>query len=332
MTQEVRRRFHRTLNFQANSKVTENLSRGMIYRALMLNLAGTVTTSAGGDNDAADVKPPAEWGVIERIDVIANGSDVLKSISGESLWWHNYFWFGGVPQQSAAIGGGGDDPAFDSTLILPFWMPRAVRPFDTALDARRLSQLQIDVTWGDQNDILRPAGASAFTVAPTLDVFGLESFNPPQGSAFSQWQITQMQETITATNTAFRLELPVGHMYRKFIINTQNGADVNNLADVATVINRVKLKSGTTVYADLTEEVLQHEYPTVNGCQNPVARNSSVSSRNGWYALDLVTDGRLPEAVDTLGFAELELEFDLTHPGNLTNLRVWPSRIIPVRG
>lgn len=332
MSQEIRRRFQATCQYSANNKVSEPLSRGMIMRHLMLRLRGTITTSAGGDNDAADVQKAGEWGVIQRIDVIANGSDVIKSISGEQLWWLNYFLFGSAPRESAAIGAGGDDPAFDSVLLLPFWIPRSVRPFDTALDARRLSDLKIEVTWGDQNDILTPAGASAFAVAPTLDVYSLESFNVPTNAAFSQWRQFIIEKEVTAANSQLRIELPVSHLYRGFLINTFGGATVAAFADIATILNNVKLISGTTVFADIPANILRDEYRIMNDMDIAVTRKSTLSSVNGWYMLDMVTDGRLSEAIDTLGYAEFTLELDVAHPSTIDKIRIIPSQIIPVRG
>jgi len=327
MAQEVRRRKHVSVAYSANNKVSEQLSRGMIFRQLMLNLSGAITTSAGGDNDAADVRKAGEWGAVQRIDIIANGSDVIKSISGEALWWLNRFMFGQAPEESALIGAGGDDPTFDSTLILPFWMPRAIKPFDTALDARRLSDLRIEVTWGDQNDVLAPAGASAFGTAPTLDVYSLESFNPPSNVAFNQWRVWTIEETITAAATEHQIKLPVGHIYRGFLINTYSD-DV----DVATILNNAKLRSGTTVFADVSEEILKADYVQSNGVAPAPGRNATKSSDDGWYMLDLVTDGRLAEGIDTLGFSELELVFDVNAPGTTDKIKIWPQQIIPVRG
>ena len=327
MAQEVRRRKHVTVAYSANNKVSEQLSRGMIFRQLMLNLSGTITTAAAGDNDAADVRKAGEWGVVQRIDVVANGSDVIKSMSGESLWWLNRFLFGEPPEESALIGGTSDDPPFDSTLILPFWMPRSIKPFDTALDARRLSDLRVEITWGDQNDILAPAGASAFAVPPTLDVYALESFNPPGNVSFNQWRTWTIEETITAASTEHQVKLPVGHIYRGFLINTHSDA-----VDVATIIKNVKLRSGTTVFADLSEEILKAEYVQMNGIRPAPTRRATKSSDDGWYMLDLVTDGRLSEGVDTLGFSELELVFDVDAPGTTDKLVIYPQQIIPVRG
>lgn len=326
MPQQVRRRQHETITYTANAKESATLSRGMILRHLMLRLQGQPTITAM-NNSAANTLKAEEWGILDRIDLIANGSDVIKSFSGEQLWWLNYFLFGTVPPVTATLGDGSTaNPSFDVSLLLPFWMPRSVRPFDTALDARQLSDLKLEITWGSHTSI--NSAATGFTTNPTLEVYALESFNPPNAAAFSTWRLFQIIQTITAANAAQTIKLPVGPLYRGFLINT-----IADAADVATVINNIKVKSGTTVFVDLPEDVLRLEYRQMNGVPiDAVGRRSSSSSVNGWYMLDLVTDGRLSEAIDTLGFAEFELELNVAAPGTARSIELLPFQIIPVRG
>lgn len=323
MPQDVRRRFERTIEYSANNKVGESLSRGLISRHLTLQLEGAPTLTAL-NNSAANTLKAEEWGVVSRIDVIANGSDVIFSMSGEQLWWLNYFVFGAVPPVTAAIGDGATaDPPFDSSLILPFWMPRSLRPFDTALDSRVLSDLKVEVTWGTHTSI--NSAATGFTTDPTLKVNTLGSFNAP-AAAFSQWRRFIIEQTISAANSALRVQLPVGAIYRGFLLNT-----VSDSVDVGTMLDNFKLKSGTTVFADIDAEVLAVESRLMNGIPLTAARRSSSSSVNGWYYYDHVTDGRLTEGIDTLGFSEIELELNVANPGAADTIFIIPQQIIPVR-
>lgn len=326
MPQEVRRRQHATLEYTANAKVSAQLSRGMIIRELGFRLQGRPTVTAP-NNTAAKTNKEEEWAILPRIDLIANGSDVIKSLSGEQLWWHAFFHSGVVPPVTATLGDGSTaNPTFDSYLPMPFWMPRAVRPFDTALDARQLSDLKLEITWGTHSDI--SDDASGFTTAPTLEVYSLESFNPPGAAAFSQWRQFIIEKTVTAASASFTHKLPVGPVYRGFLINA-----VSDDVDVSTILNNVKVKSGTTVYYDLPAEAVALDYRLRNGVPiDAVGRRSNNSSVAGWYYVDLVTDGRLSEAVDTLGFAEFELDFDVSAPGTTDKLFIVPQQIIPVRG
>ena len=61
-------------------------------------------------------------------------------------------------------------------------------------------------------------------------------------------------------------------------------------------------------------------------------RQGDNNSFGGWYFYDHVTDGRLTEAIDTLGFSEFTLELNITQSGTTTTLNILPWTIIPVRG
>src|SRR5712672_1154051 len=132
MGQQVRRRFQKTIPFVANAKNNDILSRGMILRELHLRLTGQLTV-AGASNTAAATLRGDEWAVVKRIDVIANNTDVVKSISGNAQWWQNFFHYEKRPRITGVIGDGATlNPTFDSVIIIPFWMPRSLRGIDTA--------------------------------------------------------------------------------------------------------------------------------------------------------------------------------------------------------
>jgi hypothetical protein len=332
MPQQVRRRKQVNVNYESNSKVSERLSRGMVYRELYIRLKGAATTTAG-NNTKANTARGDEWGVIKRIDIIANNTDVIRSISGNELWWLNYFFFGKIPFITAALGDGATaNPPFDSTLILPFWMPRSLRPMDTALDARELSDLKIEITWGAYTDV--NSAATAWTTEPVVEVHSLESFNVK--GPFSQWRIYTIEKEITATNAQFQVQLPVGPMYRGFMFATTDAG-----VDDADIINNMKIKSGTTIYADIPQDILfqadairrgdpRSWDSTAEGYDS--LRRGTPNGLGGWLFYDHVTDGYLTEAIDTLGFSEFELELDVTVGAGTTKLYVSPLQVIPVRG
>ena len=320
MPAEVRHRQQRTLQYASNGRTSEILSRGSVYRELYLRLQGQTTDAT---NSQANTTSAEEWGIIQRLDLIANNTDVIKSLSGEELWWLNYYLYGRAPNITAAIGAGGANPSFDSHLILPLWMPRSIRPMDTALDARVLADLKIEVTWGTHTDI--SSDATGFESAPTLEVRSMEAFNTE--GRFATWRLNRIRQTISASNTEQQIILPVGEMYRSFLIHTQDAG-----VDQGDIINNVKIISGTTVFADYDDEVLRNIVPLRMGIEAPPTFRSNNRAVAGWYFLDLVTDGYLKEAIDTVGFSEFIMELDVTVGGGTTTIDILPSRIIPIRG
>lgn len=332
MAQQVRRRFQQTVDFSNNNKVTRDLGRGMVYRELQLRLTGQLTCT-GANNTAANTTRGDEWGVVKNIAIIANNTEVIRSISGNALWWLNYFFYGARPIITQAMGDGATaNPSFDSVLKLPFWLPQSIRPIDTALDARKLSDLKIEITWGTFTDI--NSAATAFTTAPKIEVNSTECFN--LDGKFSMLRVYTIDKPITASSQAFQIQLPVGPMYRGFLINTTDNA-VAGGTDLGTILNNLKLRSGSTVFADVKASPLWQEQLLRYGNQRDFGGTTYTKDRigtkndiRGWYLYDHVTDGFLSEAIDTLGFAEMVMELDVTLVGT-SNIQVFPLEITPVR-
>lgn len=328
MPQQVRmRKQAASLDFSANNRVSEPLARGFLYRELYLRLTGQLTVSIA-NNTAAKTLRGDEWALIRKVELIANGTDVIKSIDGNALWWLNFFKYGAAPKTTALLADGATaNPAFDSVLILPIWMPRSVKPLDTALDSSKLSSLEIVITFGDHTSI--NASATGFTTTPRVDVSSLESFNPGGNLTTSSWRNFTIEKEITASNSRFQVQLPVGKMFRSFMINTTDAG-----VDQGDIMTNLKLISGTTVFADLScgDDVLHQVSRLRTGTLQSVSRRGTPNDNAGWYHLDLVTDGFLTEAIDTLGFSEFLLEADVTVGGGSTKMVIYPDEIVPVRG
>lgn len=333
MPQAVRQRLQGTIDYNANGQDTLALSRGMLYRELYLYMQGQLTVAAAANTAAATFKGD-EWAAVNRIEVIANGTEVLFSMDANALWWLNFFWYGAKPTVTPTIGDAATlNPTFRSALILPFWMPRAIRPIDSALDARQLSSLEVRVTWNDHLSI--NAGATGFTTNPTIEVYSLESSGIE--GRFSQWRRFRIQQDVTSASARLQVALPVGPVYRGFIINQDD-----NGADVTDILNNIRLVSGSTVFYDMDVEDggPAHQIGLLrNGLDRGYSGTAYDDMRQGnnndldaWHNVDLVTDGFLSEAVDTLGFSELNLEFDVSLPAGTNRLFIYPQQIIPVRG
>lgn len=332
MPQQVRTRFQKTINFSENGRSNEQLGRGMIYREIMLRLQGSIDVGADGEAPA-EIRPGEEWGIVKKIELTANGTDVIRNITGEELRWHNYFIYGVPPAISEAWLGAAADAtvAFDSTLVIPMWSIGTRRPVDTMLDARQLSSLELEITWGTATDITNGGIGLQIVAAPSVEVYSLESFGVE--GPFAQSRIFRIEESSVPVTNQFQIELPVGPMYRGFLIHCQD--DSGN--DLVEALNNIKIFSGTTVFYDAAGEVvqqwtylrkgIQQLLPNGTALQNPFV--SANSNRNGWYFVELVTDGLLSEAIDTLGFSELKMEFDVASA--IDTLTVLPLEIVPVR-
>lgn len=354
MAQSTRTRRQGSLNIAAFSqKIIQPLGKGMLLRELILRLSGSFTQIAG-NNVAATLNRGDEWGLLERIDVVVNGSDVIRTFSGPFLRMLNRFWYGQTARYSPFLGAGGADPQFDSVLIIPFWMPLSVKPIDTALDTSKLSDFRLEVTIAAAATVNT---AVPTAVAATLDIYSYESFG--LDGDFTDMRIYPIQQVLQGANANQQVQLPVGPLYRGFIINYAasslvTGADIpayqvgtNAQLLTATGITNVQLISGTTIFRDMNSRVLMDwqrqrlnfgREMTPNAAQTGVLNTiqpifqditrSALADEEAWMFMDLCQDGYLGEGIDSIGFSELYLNLNIAAAGTLT---VFPMALYPVR-
>jgi hypothetical protein len=266
-----------------------------------------------------------------------NGTDNIISVSGEELNMWNTMMMGRPRDQM--ILSGGTSQLFHSVLVLPFWDKTSYTPIDSLLNSARLSDLRLNVTWGAASNIVaNGTGASTFSVNPTLMVSSRECFGIT--GDFSVWRRLRLQDNNVVANDEYTVPLPLGNVYRGFMINTKDA----NGVDLADCIDRVQLVSGTNVYYDMDYKTMQKMYrqnfrsvmanpeqfsalPSSNYL--PTIGLSNESNLAAWGFVDLVDDGYLTEAIDTIALSELKLKFKTNQ--TIGKFLVAPSQIIPVR-
>lgn len=126
------------IEYIENGTKTLELPRNNIYRALTLKLSGTC---AKGGTAPSGKKSLTPYRLIKRIEIVANGKDVIKSIPFSILYIQNKYDFGVKPDMTDVTETTNTD-SFVATAILPFAFTRSRRPVDGALDARILQTLQ----------------------------------------------------------------------------------------------------------------------------------------------------------------------------------------------
>lgn len=326
---QVRERKLQTVEYNSNNTKRVDLSRGTVYRFLRLHLSGQLTVT-NVNNVYANVLPGDEWACVKRVRLIANGADVLWDITGNMLWMMNKFLYNVSPRVSPLLGAGAANPSFKSTLYIPFMQPKSRVPIDTLLDTRILSDLKLEIQWGTHTDII--GSATGFTVSPQIDVSVNETF-ATGNQIYSTIRTFPIEKEVTATNSKLQIPLPINFLYRSFLINTTDAA-----VDANDILNNFKLVSGSTVFADIDNDVLQHEQLLFHGVQETFSgtayddiRTGDGNNTDGWYYYDHVKDGMLSEAIDTLGFSEFNIEADVTIGSGTTKLLIQPLQISPVR-
>lgn len=306
-----------TLNYVANGIKSLDMPRKNLYRNIILEVVGTVNISdvttppvnrTGGAHENA-------FRAINRLELIANGRDTIKSISGQALAMKNLL-FNGVRCEHVATGLTVQVWPFGGVMVIPLISPRAVRQIDTLLDSGRLSTLELRATFGDFLDMVStaPTAYSAFDcdINVSLDeTIRLDARAEP----FMTYKETYLEKQISGATSAFQVLLGVGNRYRGFLIETESDGEM-----VDTILNKVTLKSGTDIYFQLSE-------PALRG-RNIQTHLGNIETLTGYYYVDLCPEGRLVDALDASILSQLEFELDVNAPGTLDYVRIYPDEII----
>lgn len=320
------------VTYQSATTVPVKLNRTLAYRKLRLELTGQPTLTAA-NNTAANTGQGDEWAVCKLIQIAVNGSDQLRTFTGEQLWWLNWFWYGQSPRITATLADSATaNPTFDSSLVIPFWKPRAFHPFDTALDSGRFNDMQLAVQWGAFTDV--NSAASAWTANPVLNLLSEEQVLPqnPMDQPKLNWVSKSLVNIPAGANSSYIIPLDAGVSYDSFILNVKkadasaDAGSVTYTSTPASLISSVKLVAagGRVLWDGLWSDLVQTSR-TEKSMPQTATRRSAQSSDQAWGMLDLCSDGRLTEAA----FNPQDMHFEINVLGTC-QITILPSQIFPL--
>lgn len=319
MPKQNRFRFLGEVAFVKNSVKSFDLPRALLYHNLSLRLKGQVDIVTASPTAWAE----APWSLIRRIEIVVDGKDTIKSLDFEFLKAFNQVMYGTAPSGSAMPVAVATDQNFNAHAILPFEMPRSIRPIDTLLDSKNLSTFQLIITWGDENSVYSalPANATLDPALTKLEIGAYESFGI--GGRFSVFKQLNLTKDVAAVTPDFQVILPVGNIYRAFFVKGINyGASPANV-DPGTpsnaVIQNLKLQSGTEVFFNKKANELQDDNKRLFGIESWPA---------GYHVLEFATDGLLTESLDARGLSSLDLVLDVLNPATTNRVKVYPMEVI----
>lgn len=312
--------FQNTLRKVGQITFSSGLSKGLdlprreLIRYLVLRIDGRINITTLG----APVNHPfSPFNCIKRIEVIADGKDTIKSIPGTALFLKGYWMNGTVPRKTIPTWAVGNMD-FSGIMIVPFAMPRAIREVDTDLNSGALSTFELKVTYG--------TGAEIFTTVPTaytvtyinVDVSIAERINV-EGKALnlSVFKELYIEKEVTASTQEFQMLLPVGNMYRGFLIESEAAGVPHD-----GVINNVQIRSGTQVWLNEHWKRLRE----ANAVQHNLETNATIEVGNAY--LDFCPEGRLVDSLNATKLSMLEAVFDVTKQTGTNYIRIYPDEII----
>lgn len=301
------------------------LRRGMVMRDIILQLQATCAKATA--LTIAGMPQGDAWNLVDHIELVQNGSEVLWSLTGEELMLYNQLQFATDPTPIQTLFADTLSITANSTVILPLWTPRAIRPLDTALDTSILSALRLDVYWRGSYTDMHPL-ATSFTANPSISVWTNESFFPDGVKpVFTGKRISRLSKVIAGAGPNQRIDIPLGAMVHSIMGITKNSAGTADAAPPTAV----RIKSGPMVFADFNPMVETNAYLTRLNCPSasPFGSSSNLSIGQSCWIWDSAKDGFLTECPDTIGLSEFYVEMDFA---GACNVELITTLLYPVRG
>ena len=277
--------------FTASTQSRIELSKN--YHSQYLNCKLVVNHT----NTSADFLSEHFANLINSIQIVANGNKTIKHISVKKLVYNALYHTGKAMANTVATA----DGAQVSTIYFSIDFSRRgmVRPEDTIENTALYTTFDMMIDWAAASNV----GTGIVVDSATLTVSSnqLVGYARNAGEKIAHNVETQLSEEITSSTTEYQISLPVKKIYQGILV----GATVAGVRS-NSVINSIKLKSGTTVFAELSAADLRADNIDRHGILTD-------SDADGLLLLDLVGRGRLSDALDTRGeFNTLELVLDVT--------------------
>ena len=278
-------------SFTASTQSRIQLSRNYHTQYLLCKLmvSHTNTSAAFYSENFANL--------ISSIQIVGNGNKTIKHVDVKKLIWNSLYNSGKAMKNSVASA----DGAQTSTIYFTIDFSRRgmVRPQDTIENTALYNTFDMLIDWASAANV----GTGIVVSSATLSVSSnqLVNYTRNPGERISHYVETQLNEEITSSTSEYQITLPVNKVYQSLLI----AATVDKIRS-NSVINGVKLKSGTTIFAEWTAEDLRAD----NIDRRKIATDADA---DGLLLLDLVGRGRISDALDTRGqFNTLELVLDVT--------------------
>jgi len=310
-----------TISFSDNGKDSLELPLDFAYAGLFAELDGEVVVAVA-NADAAFAQSP--YSLVKRIEVVLNGKDTIHS--APAYYYQHLARLAHRTEPKVTVPGitTGTRP-FRVSFPIPFLRTRGANPLDSFLYAPRLGTINLHVTWGTGTDLLDPAATTTLAIQNTdLKIWGLELSDLPVQVLTEQDRRTlwhrHLEFEVTAATSRRQVRLPVGTIYRAFhILTTADAGTGGGPVPVDTVINSIRLTRGTETLHEWDGDVLQELNKLGFGME---------TWPTGWYVVDREVLGLIGSGLNTAGFSDLFMEFDVNNPSGTVKVEIFPEEII----
>lgn len=299
-----------TIDYEENGIKSIDLPRNQLVRSLMLRLAGTVTI---GTAAATALKSESPYGLIKRIEIIADGRDTLKSWDFAALDFKDRI-LSGCANAFTAPGLTTAAHAFNAFAELHFALEGFKRPIDSLVPSGALQTFELRVTWGAGADILTPDTGTTFAFSSTnLTVHIDDSISSKRLGLMGNKELS-LEKEITATSDAFQVPLSPGNFYPRLILKTTDAG-----VPESDIINNIKVQSGVNVYFNVDGADLRDHNKREFKLETMPA---------GYYVITFPRDGFAMQSLDTRKMSSLELMLNVTKGTGTTLLKVYTQELL----
>jgi len=300
---DIRERKVGVMTFADSSVLKLELPRQHVVRRIGINFEGTYTVS-GGSADGTIVEDGI-LNLLKRIEIKANGSDTLKSVSAKALYYKALLEDGSADvlvQPAMTVG----TNTFKVQLYLDMVLKRTIQDEVALLDSRRLTGFDVFVTTGDgSNGDVVSGGDRTEVTAGTITVT-MEEVVGMVGEYHANIEtLFELDLTGSAASTKREIKLTRGDLYKTLAILVRN----NSLRSNALVTNVKLVADGTNTLLDMPWSDLQNGNVRFYG----VERVAGAAPVTGFAIVEFDRESELVSLIDTLNLSEFVLEF--THIG-----------------
>lgn len=306
------RQFRRVASetFKPDSEHLINLPEVQDYRLIMIVLSGTLTI-AGANASAIPADSPCD--MIDRIDVIANGKDVLAQMPFVFSVMGNYE--ARFSTELIAPGTGQTAHPIRAVGYVDLFNGDGPRPKDSAFQAFLTQLFQLRLVTRNGVNAITPAGSTTQTFTGTIDVYvdSLVEAGGAESKAFKK--VTFQSQQFTSANSEFAFDLPNGNLTRHIALrSTDDGAPVE------TLINEVQLRIDdvdTRFKAKWNDLRSLNRYDRMGQAPNA-----------GFAYLDSTQEGKLTNFFDGRGASRVQLVCDVAAPSGAGLIEVVTTEFI----
>lgn len=337
-----RQRTLQSLSFAENSILSRDLPRDTCLKHLQLRLSGSVVTTFGSGTPVADAQSTFD-NIIPRIDVVVDGSRVVKSVRPHLMHMQQLFstTLQGERRSSAAAAAATDNfPTADGgfaygsttnlttvaeTILVSFENVYAKEPSGTWLNLKGRSSAEVRLTCAAFSKLLgfgntAPVTYSSSTLA--IEIMTVEAQFVPAEVQFSDWKQTTKEVTFSAETTEQAVDINRGNLLQAIMLFARDGAAgsattaTGKLASNLAITKLSFVTEGQNIIKASNFKAIQAENRARYGVDAKFSSN--VSRLDGIARMDFIERGDLASAVDLRGVQNAQLFVSTNNSSNVS--------------